>query len=260
MHSPFIVDRPTFERHQWFANLQPLELVWGQPIGVKTPPAVPYLEQLIGVEAITIRLLGLLKQRATRSVKVRSFLCQLHALRYSLKLARLGTGVGPEAWALLHGVAGLRASWFRLDKDGRDAAVQELCERAGPALYQALAGIGSARPLPSNGSLTLRRPWSNVTLVGHSGDSATPAMPEFRLMSRLPARFARLAELHWRLGHYRLVLPAGALDLLCGPRRPVEVTIRHERDRIVGHYRAFLAECASGWSGIDFARTFLPAG
>ena len=260
MHSPFAVDVKTFQRHRWFACLEPLELVSGEPVPPDREVPDPYGLKLLGVEGLVIGLLKLLKQRSAGRLKARPLLCELHALRHSLRLAELAPELAPAAWRLIEDVGEVRQTWFEQRALEHHAGVRALAAAAPAALLQALdalqpraeAGDGLSAGLP------MSAPWGNVTLVPAGGRAnRTPAFRVPRTVA-LTSRSRRLPELRWRLRRRRLALPPPAFTWLQEPGDPEEASLRDERDAMVLRYGAFLNACGGRWSSIGFARSFLP--
>jgi hypothetical protein len=108
MHSPFLLDTTTFARHSWLADLQPLDLAWGDEVDVEARPEPEHIELLIAAEGLVISLLKLVKQAHVGQVKVRPVLCELNNLRRNLSLARLERSGAPAAWSLADQVTRLR--------------------------------------------------------------------------------------------------------------------------------------------------------
>jgi hypothetical protein len=260
MHTPFGVDKDTFERHRWFAHLAPLDLVSGDGVPSGDSALGQHGLRLLGVEGLVISLLKLLKQRSMGRLKARPLLCELHALRHSLQHAELTPGVARAAWRLIEDVTEARQTWFQQQPPDRKARVRAIAGQAPSALLDALDRLPAAdethedapKPLP------MSAPWGNVTIV-HAGGPADPAAT-FRVSrtAGLTSRSRRLPELGWRLRSYRLAIPPVALAWLHRPRDPDMASLRAERDRIVHRYAEFVDACGGGWSSIGFARSFLP--
>lgn len=260
MHTPFVVDKETFERHRWFAHLAPLDLVSGDGLPTADSALGRHGLRLLGVEGLIIGLLKLLKQRNMGRLKARPLLCELHALRHSLQHAELTPEIAPAAWRLMKDVTDARQTWFQQQPPDREAGVRAIAEQAPSALLNALEGLPPAnrthgdapKPLP------LSAPWGNVTIVcagAHSDSAAAFRTPR---TAGLASRSRRLPELGWRLRPRRLAVPPPALAWLHRPRDPDMASLRAERDGIVIRYAAFVDACGGGWSSIGFAPAFLP--
>jgi hypothetical protein len=259
MHGPFAVDRETFERHRWFAHLEPLEVVAGVPVGTQEPPHPRYLSTLLGVEGMVIALLKLLKQLSIGRVKARAFMCEIHALGHSLRLAMLSSETAPAAHRLIEDIDELRRGWFREQPENRVAAIRAIVARGGPALLEALDRLappdegGDERPA----SLAMSSPWRNVTVAAADGHVEPGAAFRIPQTARLTSGSRRLGELRWRSRRRRLMIPAPGLEWLQQPTTPEIASLRTERDRVVRRYSDFVDACGSGWSSIGFARPFL---
>jgi hypothetical protein len=260
MHTPFAVDKDTFERHRWFAHLVPLDLVSGDGVPSGDSALGRHGLRLLGVEGLVISLLKLLKQRTLGRLKARPLLCELHALRHSLQHAELTPEIAPAAWRLMNDVAEARQRWFQQQPPDREAGVQAIAEQAPSALLDALERLPAVDGADEDGPKPLRMsaPWGNVTIVRAGGQADTAATFRTPRTAGLTSRSRRLPELGWRLRSRSLAVPAAALAWLHPPRDPDMASLRAERDSIVLRYAAFVDACGGGWSSIGFARTFLP--
>ena len=259
MHGPFAVDRETFERHGWFAHLEPLEVVAGVPVGTQEPPHPRYFSTLLGVEGMVIALLKLLKQLSIGRVKARALMCEIHALGHSLRLAMLSRDTAPAAHRLIEDVDELRRSWFRQQAGDRVDAIRAIAARGAPALLEALDRLAppDERQDERPASLVMSSPWRNVTL--DAADEHVEPGAAFRTpqTARLTSGSRRLGELRWRSRRRRVMIPAPGLAWLQQPATPEIASLRTERDRVVRRYSDFVDACGSGWSSIGFARPFL---
>jgi hypothetical protein len=259
MHTPFAVDKDTFERHRWFAHLAPLDLVSGDGVPTRDSALGRHGLRLLGVEGLVISLLKLLKQRSMGRLKARPLLCELHALRHSLQHAELTPETAPAAWRLMDDVAEARQTWFQQRPPDREASVRAIAGQAPSALLDALERLPTADEAHEDAPKPLRMsaPWRNVTIV-RAGAHADPAAT-FRTSrtAGLTSRSRRLPELGWRLRSHRLAVPPAALAWLHRPTDPDMASRRGERDSIVHRYAAFVDACGGGWSSIGFARSFL---
>jgi hypothetical protein len=255
MHTPFLADRATFERHRWFAYLEPLELCFGSAVQVDARPSSDHGELLMGAESLMACLLRLVKQISTGRLKIRQFLCELNNVKHGLGLAGLDQRDVPSAWRVAEDVAMLRASWFSSPRPERAEAVRDLAARAAPALLQALAILGEkCEPEQGPTRMRLRAPWSNVTLVAR--ESSLNNVIDAPRMSFPFNRSARIAELRWRGARPEIPLHPGVLGLLAGSDRS-QREFRTARDEIVRSYSRFLDVSGRGYSGIGLAMPFL---
>lgn len=260
MHSPFVVDVDTFGRHRWFAHLEPLDLVSGDPVSPNRATPGPYGLKLLGVEGLVVGLLKLLKQRNAGRLKARPLLCELHALRHSLKLAGLAPETAPAAWRLIKDVDQVRRTWFQLPTPEQEASIRAMAGQGPAALLEALGGLqpadraGNALPAP----LPMSSPWGNVTIVPSPAGADPP--PAFRIprTAGLVSRSRRLPELRWRMRPRRVAVPWPAYAWLRRPQDPATASLRDQRDRLVLRYEAFVDACGGRWSSIGLARSFLP--
>lgn len=250
MHGPFLADTTTFARHRWFADLQPLEVAWGDSVDVEARPAPEHIELLIAVESLVIAVLKLVKQAAAGRVKVRPTLCELNNLRRDLSLARLDRVDAPEAWSLADEVTRLREEWWSLPASARSSRFRALLDRSLPATAEALRAL-SARLNGGGGSRQFRLygVWSNVTL--EAGEPAAAWKPG--RLSRATAHSARLAEALWRWSPRKVAVPGSVISLL--ERSPGYEEVRAERKDILRRYAEFLATTES-YSGIGAAGVF----
>lgn len=250
MHGPFIVDTTTFARHRWFADLQPLELAWGEEVDIEARPAPEHIESINAAESLVIAVLKLLKQAAAGRVKVRPTLCELNNLRRDLGRARLRRADAPDAWSLADQVTWLREKWWSLSPSERPTRFRGLLDRSFPATAEALRtfsvrldGAGRSRHLRLFGS------WSNVTLeVGEP-----VATWESGHLAPATARSARLGEALWRWSQHKVAVPVGVISLLEGS--PGYEELRAERREIMRRYVKFLAT-TEGYSPIGAAGVF----
>ena len=259
MHSPFLVDRTTFEGHRWFARLEPLRLVFGKAIEVYEPDEPALLGRLLAAEGLVLALLKIHKQLGTGRIKVRSTLCLLHSLRHSLELGGIGEGDAADAWRLVEDVADLRESWFSLEAREREERARVAIARALNALPQAISrlspppGEGDARP---GVAFRLAPPWTAFTLVRADPERGAPAPPR----STPPPlnRMRRLSEAHWRMRRLDLQLTPPAFNLLALERHPDGCETLEKRCAIVRAYREYLGTSTGQWSAIGFAHSFTP--
>jgi hypothetical protein len=250
MHGPFLVDTTTFARHRWFADLQPLELAWGDSLDIEARPAPEHIELLIAAESLVIAVLKLVKQAAAGRVKVRPTLCELNNLRRDLSLARLDRDDAPEAWSLADEVTRLREEWWNLPASQRSSRFRALLDQSLPATAKALRAL-SAR---SNGGgqnrhFRLHGVWDNVTL--EAGDPVAAWKPG--RLSPATARSTPLAEAVWRWSARTVAVPGSVISLL--ERSPGYEELRAERREILQRYVDFLATTKS-YSGIGAAGVF----
>lgn len=259
MHTPFGVDKDTFERHRWFAHLEPLELVSGDNVPSGDSALGRHGLRLLGVEGLVVSLLKLLKQRSAGRLKARPLLCELHALRHSLQLAELTPEIAPAAWQLMDDVTKARQTWFQQRPADREAGVRALASTAPSALLGALEALPAADGVSEDAPkpLPMSAPWGNVTIVRAGAHTDPAAIFRTPRTAGLTSRSRRLAELGWRLRSRRLAVPPAALTWLRRPREPDLASLRAERDGMVLRYAAFVDACGGGWSSIGFARSFL---
>jgi hypothetical protein len=257
MHSPFLVDRASFERHRWFAHLEPLRLALGDSIDLAQPSRPDLLRQLLALEGFLLALLKIHKQVGTGRIKVRSTLCVLHALRYSLELGGLPRDTATGAWQLLEDVANLRGSWFSLESHEAGARLRTVIAMAVKALPRAISELS----LPTvesdthaRAEIRLPSPWAAISLVrAHPrGIAPHPLRPTPRPLNRV----RRLAEAHWRVRRLKLAMPPPAFDLLAAGRMKYESDPLSQRREIVAAYLAYLGACGGEWSTIGFANSF----
>jgi hypothetical protein len=236
MHSPFLVDTTTFARHRWFADLEPLDLAWGDHVAVEARPEPAHTELLIAAEALVISLLKLVKQAHVGQVKVRPMLCELNNLRRNLRLAGLEGADAPAAWSLADQITRLREEWWSLAELERPTRFRAVIDQSLPATAEALRAL-SARMNGDgrNGRLRLSGVWNNVTL--EAGDPTAVWDPG--LMWPATAHSARLAEALWRSSKRKITVPNAVISLLQSP--PGYEEVHAERREIVQRFAKFLA-------------------
>jgi hypothetical protein len=253
MHSPFLVDAPTFRRHRWIADLQPLEIAWGEPQKIEQRPAREYCERLIAAEALVVTALKLAKQALTGRVKVRPLLCELYSVRCDLSLARLPREAALEAWALADEATRVREEWWSYSCDGRVRRFRRLLKQSQPAVAEALQALAArVDPRCDPGPLPLAAEWGNVTLI--PGD---PAESNGSFLSALSGHSRRLAEARWRWSRREAAVPPGIISLLAGLADSAHKEFRAERGELARRYRAFL-RANPGYSGIGQPEVFAP--
>ena len=141
MHGPFLVDLDTFRAHRWFSKLLGLELALGENVAFDEPSDPATCDLHLAAEGMVVLTLKLLSQARTGRVKVRSALCELHALRLSLGLAGLDAGAAPGAWGFADVVRMTRESWFATAQDAREGVIRDLLEQAPRALTDGLLAL-----------------------------------------------------------------------------------------------------------------------
>jgi hypothetical protein len=252
MHTPFLTDSVTFERHRWFADLGVPELVSGRMIEVEERPMPEYTEPLLSAEALVIMSLKLAKQAVTGRVKIRPLLCELNNLKRDLSLARLQRADAGAAWALAEEVGHLRKSWWEMEEGQRRLRTRALLAQAPGALAAALAAL--SKRLHEGEAVTpmhMTAEWSNVTLVPSILQNDHPAFgANFIGLSR------RLGEARWRWIARRFEVPAPVLRLLGGPLQPEYEEFRVRRADLVRRHSEHLLS-SPGYSAIGLARVYL---
>ena len=107
----------------------------------------PYGLKLLGVEGLVVGLLKLLKQRNAGRLKARPLLCELHALRHSLKLAELTPETAPAAWRLIKDVdRGPKDLVPAADSLSRRPAFGRWPDRAPSPCWRPWRGLPAGRP------------------------------------------------------------------------------------------------------------------
>lgn len=256
MHSPFVVDRPTFVRHRSFAYLEPLELVAGTALEIEERPQVDVCEVLIGIEGLLSTLLRLAKQAAAGRVKVRPTLCELHSVRHDLRLLRLERDRAPSAWDFAEGIESLRTDWFEETEGIRISRLRALLRNAGPAIWEALGNVaGDLIELDEVRRMTLGGTWSNVTIVAGGDSFDLRSRPGLSIALRLGR--GRVAELAWRLGRHELIVPGPVVSLLakCGT---ADAGFLRDRRTLVQRYRRLMSEEGRGYSALGGATALCP--
>jgi hypothetical protein len=250
MHGPFLVDATTFARHRWFAELRPLDLIWGDEIELEARPAPERVEPMIAAENLVIVMLSLVKQVTAGRVKVRPTLCQLNGVRHDLDLGRLERADAPRAWGLADQVTRLREEWWRLSPSDRPVRFRTVIEPALAATAEALRALATRMDHGSRpGQLRLSGAWRNVTLVA----GEPPAEPRPGALWPVTARSARVAEAAWRWRQRSVAVPGEVISLLDRP--PGYEDVHAERQEIVRRYARFLA-ATEGYSAIGAAGAF----
>jgi hypothetical protein len=258
MHTPFAVDVATFERSRWFSQLNSLVLLRGSELRLEEEVEDQVmLDRVLAVEGMLATACRVIKQCYTGRIKVRSSLCELHALKYSLALAGLPAAGLSDASNLVDDVQRLRQEWF-LDQPDREVRLLSLLERAGPALYDALLATSRDGPPYERGGLRLAGPWRNVSLVPGTGKDVwvTAHRPGRSPVSAVSNRSHRLAEAAWRTKRFRLPVPCGSLGLIAPPAGSEMARLLAYRHSVVHAYSRFLEACGGGWSRLGFAHLF----
>jgi hypothetical protein len=251
MHSPFLLDTTTFARHRWFADLQPLDLAWGEDLDIEARPEPAYIELLIAAEALVISLLKLVKQAHVGQVKVRPMLCELNNLRRNLSLAGLERADAPTAWSLADQITRLREEWWSLAEPVRPPRFCALIDESLPATGEAVRALSiRANGVSRNGRLRLAGVWNNVTI--EAGDP--PAEWDRGLMWPATAHSARLGEALWRSAKRTIAVPREVISLL--QSSPGYEEVRAERREIVRRFAAFLST-TEDYSAIGAAGVFV---
>lgn len=245
MHSPFAVDRETFERHKYFAYLEPLELAWGEQVSLAPPPPASSA-RLLAVESFTLNLLRIAKKAATRHIKVRSTLCELHTIRHGHTLA----GLSPSS--LSYEVTELRARWFDEPVGDRVRELLRLLVNAEDEIRCALDTIASYAPLGDHPErVRFDGVWSAVTLCAQG---VTVLSKSSLGILRIPlSRLGRRpSELAWRMSQPVVIVPGEVLGLLIGLQSTdiVESEFIARRREITENYTRFMRENAPGWARI----------
>ena len=253
LHSAFLLDPQTFAGHRWLSDIGPLDLAWGDALGIDERPAAQDCEALIAAENLLVTLLKLDKLATTRRAKVRSLLCELNTVRFDLELAGIDRLAAPTAWELVDHVAALRDGWWTLEEEARISRFRRLLRIARPGVQNALTAVGT-RYAEGAGvrKLPLRAEWRRVTLIPVNASTNGG----FRTRPHLIGRSRRLGEALWRAFPRRVEAPAAALELVGGATGPDQREFRTEREEIVRKYDKLVSE-APGYSSISAARVFL---
>jgi hypothetical protein len=254
MHTPFLVDEATFAMHRWFADLEPLELVHGEPISIEPRPASQHAERLIAAEALVVTTLKLYKQSFAGRVRVRPLLCELHNLERDLELARIGRAEAPRAWALAEYVNQVRQEWWSCAEQERLVRVRHLLMESLPATGDALQCLGGEESIGRPPGLRLAGEWRNVTLMPGDVNDTGRGKRGMQLLARLP----KVAEARWRRVSRSITVPQPVISLLAGSSDACDQVFRTRRQKIVRRHCDLLAE-SPGYSGLGSASAFLVA-
>jgi hypothetical protein len=250
MHGPFLVDTATFARHRWFADLQPLELAWGDEVEVETRPAPERIELVIAAESLVVVLLNLVKQAIVGRAKVRPTLCQLNNFRRDLDLARLERADAPQAWSFADQVTRLREEWWRLPLSERPLLFRALLDRSFAAIAEALRVLAKRM---NHGTrqrrLRLSGVWKNVTL--EAGEPPVEWKP--RALWPVTAHSARVAEAFWRWPQRKVAVPGGVISIV--QPSPGYEELQAQRREIIQRYVQFLGK-TDGYAAIGAAGVF----
>jgi hypothetical protein len=259
MHTPFLVDRATFQRHRWFAYLEPLELSSGSRLELDDRPVPRYSEPLMGAESLVMCLARLAKQTSTGLIKARQCLCELNNVRHGLALARLSRDEAPAAWRVADDIGALRRSWFASPDEQRRDRLKEVAVRAVPALLEALWALGEQNgDAEDNARETqLGPPLSNVILVPtDTRPCRVGAIPRMRVPL---VHSSRISDLRWRAARPKVPVHPSVISLLTGTGTPEHREFRSARNGLVRSYTDFLTTYGRGYSPIGLASPFLPS-
>jgi hypothetical protein len=254
MHTPFIVDEETFASHKLISYLEPLELVSGVAVDVEEPLGQECTERLLAAESLLLNLLRVLKSMVTGRLKVRATLCQLHTVRYGLRLAGVDRSEAGLAWALTDEIRLIRSTWFTAsDRGDHEQRLRNAMARALPAIVQALDALASRLPVAASGvagRLRLGDSWSNITLM--PADRRPTPIPELggRFSGVLASRSSKAAEARWRVKRYNVLLPPEVLLILSGAGPSDCAVIWERRVRVLARYAEFLSVQPRGYSSI----------
>ena len=262
MHGPFLVDLDSFRARRWFTHLTGLELVAGDELPVDEPSDPARCDLHLAAEGLAQLELKLIQQARTGRVKVRSVLCQFHAMGFSLMLAGLDKDDAPEAWDFVDAVRATREAWFEHAERDRPAIAARLMDRAPAALHDALLALDRRlrgdRVVPAGSTAILRSPWDAVTLV--ACDEASFGAEFFRAVNAGPlaaaiARSRRMGAVRWRMARERAPVPARVLGLLTETRKGA-TELHRKRRQVITAYDRFLGTHGHGFSQIGLGGPF----
>ncbi len=262
MHGPFLVDADTFTAHRWFTHLAGLELVAGDGPAIEQPSDPDRCDLHLAAEGLALLAIKLVQHARTGRVKVRSTLCEFHAMRFSLRLAGLDAEAAPRAFAFVDAVRDTRQAWFAGPRPGSGATAARLMADAPAAVLDALLALDrrliDAISLADGADVALRGSVSPVRLVAcgepqiHEALAATvrPA-PGAALIGRV----RRLGALRWRTSSVRLPMPPHVLALLTQTREGA-TELHRTRRRVISDYARFLGTRGQGYSQIGLGGPF----
>lgn len=262
MHAPFLVDVSSFRSHRWFAHLAGLKLAAGEELPIEEPPDCDKCDLHLAAEGLALLALRLVAHARTGRVKVRSTLCELHAMRFSLALAGLEEHSAPEAWSFVHAVRATRQTWFEHAEQDRPAIMARLMHDAPAAVLDALLALDGRLGDRSGGSeasaTSLRAPRGSLTLVACDRGSLAGEYSRVLRCSPLAGvigRSRRLSALRWRAASERVPMPARLLSLLSETREGA-TDLHRRRHQIIVAYGRFLATRGQGYSHIGLGGPF----
>lgn len=252
MHTPFITSAETFSEHRWYASLVPLVLEAGTEVTVSPPSAETQtpLDRLLGLEGLLILRLKLERQAVTGRIKARPFLCELHALKYSLTLTGLDRSSAPRAWDVQEMTEGLRSTWFGIGEKERSIAIRELHYTAVEAVDGVLAHLALDLEMCIEPRVSLHAPWENVLLTSPG------SLRRHRRWEYLIPRWGTLGELLWRSVSREVPVPPGVIGQI-GRARASDGMFQERRTRYA-RYLAFARAQGEGWSRLGLAGVFSP--
>lgn len=260
MHGPFLVDLETFRSRRWFTHLTGLELVGGEDVPVDEPIDPARCDLHLAAEGLTLLTLKLVQQARTGRVKVRSTLCEFHAMRFSLVLAGLDERLAPEAWRFVHAVRATRDGWFASPEHRRPELMTSLMQRAPSALLDSLlaidAQLGEAADSPRR--MALGSPWDSTTLVATEPallGAAYTRILRYTSLAPVIGGSRRAGALRWRMASTPLPIPPAVLGLLSETRRAA-TPLHQTRQRVISSYARFLATRGQGFSQIGLGGPF----
>jgi hypothetical protein len=248
MHTPFLVDVESFSKHRWFAHLEPLRLLHGEPVEVVEPAQPQPLDRLTGLEGLVLTRLRLTKTCFLQRVAVRPMLCELHNLRHDLRLSGADASSSSRAWAIASDVDRLRKTWWDTRTSDYPRLIASLVIGARDALDETLGRFRHDSRVAGDETFSFNGYWKNVELISFSGPSVSG--PGSRLPATSTKRWRRVSEVRWRASSHRVRVSADVIRLL-SISRAGEHGVLADRRRYVDRYARFVSS-HNGWSSIGF--------